>query len=139
MLAGDFRDYIEEAVSGNERGVELYEGALVPAQVRGFFFVARFAEVAVPILGVGLLSAAGEHAEQAVAHSRAGDEGFEMGCEILVDPVGEGRVVLIGVEEVTGAAWQTALAVNPAYFALSRKSLSIRRRSLRVAPRCGFE
>ena len=46
-----------------------------------------------------------------------------MGCEICVDPVGEGRVVLIGVEQVTGAAWQTALAVDPAQLALSRKSL----------------
>ena len=46
-----------------------------------------------------------------------------MGCEILVDPVGEGRVVFVGVEEVTGAAWQTALAVNPAYLALARKPL----------------
>ena len=46
-----------------------------------------------------------------------------MGCEILVDPVGEGGVVLVGVEQVAGASRQTALAVDPAYLALSRKPL----------------
>ena len=76
-----------------------------------------------PLLGVRLSAAAGEHAEQAVAHSRAADQGFEMGCEILVDPVGEGGVVLVGVEQVAGASRQTALAVDPAYIALSRQPL----------------
>ena len=46
-----------------------------------------------------------------------------MGGEILVDPIGEGGVVFVGVEQVSGAGRQAALAVNPAYFALSRKSL----------------
>ena len=76
-----------------------------------------------PLLGVRLLAAAGEHAEQAVAHPRAADQGLEMGGEILVDPVGEGGVVFVGVEQVAGASRQTALAVDPAYLALSRKPL----------------
>ena len=56
-----------------------------------------------PLLGVRLPAAGGEHAEEAVAHLRAADEGLELGCEILVDPVGEGGVVLVGVKHVTGA------------------------------------
>ena len=46
-----------------------------------------------------------------------------MGCDILVDPVGEGGVVLIGVEQVAGAGRQAAVAVDPAYLTFSRKPL----------------
>ena len=45
------------------------------------------------------------------------------GCEIRVDPVGEGGGVFVGVEQVASAAWQTALAVDPAYLTFSRKPL----------------
>ena len=46
-----------------------------------------------------------------------------MGREILVDPAGEGGVVLVGVEQVACAGRQSAVAVDPAQLALSRKPL----------------
>ena len=50
-----------------------------------------------------------------MAHSsRPQIKSLEMGGEILVDPVGEGGVVFVGVEQVAGSGWQTALAVDPA-------------------------
>ena len=70
------RDDMEEAVAGNERGVELHGAPVVPAQERGLVRVPRPAEVAVPFLGVRLPAAPGEHAEQAVAYPRAADKGL---------------------------------------------------------------
>ena len=98
-LAGDD---VEEAVAGHEGGVELHGAALVPAQERGLVRLPRAAEVAVPLLGVRLATAGGEHAEEAVAHPRSADQGLQLGGEILVDPVAEGGVVLPGVQHVAG-------------------------------------
>ena len=53
-----------------------------------------------PLLGVRLPAAGGEHAEEAVANPRTADQGLQLRREILVDPVAEGGVVLLGVQHV---------------------------------------